>query len=54
MIRMVKKKRRFSAVKQVKRLSRELVKARPGKVLKSEKASKLDKVVERELRRGEY
>ncbi|MFN8009118.1 MAG: hypothetical protein U0V70_19240 [Terriglobia bacterium] len=45
---MKKRKKGFSAVKQIKRLSRELLRPPKGKVLKSKKRQLLEEAVVRE------
>ena len=47
---MRKRKKSFDPVKQVKKLSRELLKTRTGKVIQSKKGRLLEKVVVRESR----
>ncbi len=47
---MRKRKKSFDPVKQVKKLSRELLKTRTGKVVQSKKGRLLEKVVVRESR----
>jgi hypothetical protein len=47
---MKKRKKSFDPVKQVKKLSRELLKIRTGKVIQSKKGRLLEKVVVRESR----
>ena len=47
---MRKRKKSFNPVKQVKKLSRELLKTRTGKVIQSKKGRLLEKVVVRESR----
>jgi len=48
----VKRKKRFDAVKQMKKLSRELLKSRKGKVIQSKKRKLLVKIALRESRVG--
>ena len=45
---MTRKKKSFDPVKQVKKLSRELLKTRTGKVIQSKKSRLLEKAVFRE------
>jgi len=47
---MTRRKKPFNPVKQVKKLSRELLKTRTGKVIQSKKDRLLEKVVVRESR----
>jgi len=45
---MIRRKKTFDPVKQIKKLSRELLKSRRGKVIQSKKGSLLEKVADRE------
>jgi len=42
------KKKRYSAVKQVKRLSRALLRSVPGRPIQSKKSKTIEKLLERE------
>lgn len=42
------KKKKFSAVKQVKRLSRTLLKSIPGRPIQSKKSKVIERILERE------
>jgi len=46
----VKKKKKFDVVKQVKSLSRVLVKTPPGKLIQSKKKKLLEKIRQREAK----
>ena len=46
----MKRKKKFNVVKQVKSLSRVLVKARPGTLIQSKKRKLLEKIGQRETR----